>query len=264
VSLLHFGVTGDTRPPSCEDTANYPTTIINAIADAFQAKQAQFVFDLGDHMYVCNSTLSIAQTQMGMYMTAIHRYSGTWFMTMGNHECMGSPSGPCLLGSTNANYTAYMAALAPISNKPYYSFNVQTSLGRATFVTVADNAWDSNQSAWLSQVLTEADANAKYTLVLRHHPEGDSSVSTNSSSMAIIRQHKFAMFLTGHNHSYSHQTTDNGRDLVIGLGGAPLLASGATYHGYAMIDQQAGGTLQVSVYDTAGTVHDTWSVGPNQ
>jgi hypothetical protein len=58
-------------------------------------------------------------------------------------------------------------------------------------------------------------------------------------------------------------TTDSGRDLVIGLGGATLIAAGATYHGYAMIDQQSNGTLQVTVYDTAGAVHDTWSVGPN-
>jgi hypothetical protein len=49
----------------------------------------------------------------------------------------------------------------------------------------------------------------------------------------------------------------------MGLGGAPLLASGATYHGYAVIDQQSNGTLVVTVYDLAGVVHDTWSVGPN-
>jgi hypothetical protein len=260
VQLLHFAVTGDTRPPNCEDTAGYPTSVINGIADAFKSKNAQFVVDLGDHMYVCNNTPSIAQAQMSLYMTAVHRYPGTWFMTMGNHECT---SGPCLLGSTNANYSAFMSALAPISSKPYYSFNVQTSAGRATFVIVADNAWDSAQSSWLTSTLTEADANAKYTLVFRHHPEGDTSVSTNSTSMAIIRQHKFAMFITGHTHTYHHMTTDNGRDLVMGLGGAPLIAAGATYNGYAFVDQLASGNLQVTVYDVAGTVHDTWSVGPN-
>jgi hypothetical protein len=260
VNLLHFGVTGDTRPPNCEDTANYPTAIIDGIADAFQTRNAQFAVDLGDHMYVCNDSPSIAQAQMSLYMQAVSRYSGTWFMTMGNHECT---SGPCLLGSTNANYSAFMQALAPISSRPYYSINVQTSLGRATFVFVADNAWDSTQSSWLEQVLTEADANARYTFVLRHHPEGDTSVSTNTMIMAQIRRHRFAMFLSGHNHTYQHMTTDNGRDLVIGLGGARLLAAGATYHGYVMVDQQPNGTLLVTVYDLAGVVHDTWSVGPN-
>jgi hypothetical protein len=260
VSLLHFGVTGDTRPPACEDTANYPTSVINSIADAFKTRQAQFALDLGDHMYVCNNTLSIAQTQMGMFTTATQRFNGTWFMTMGNHECTSTP---CGLSSTNANYTAFMSALAPIANAPYYSFNVNTSLGLATFVVVADNAWTTAQQTWLSQVLTTADANAKYTIVARHHPEGDTSVSTNSSVMTLIRQHKFSLFLTGHTHDYKHMTTDNGRDMVIGLGGAPLLSAGATYNGYAMIDQQSSGDLQVTVYDLAGSVKDTWSVPPN-
>src|SRR5207302_1044865 len=117
------------------------------------------------------------------------------------------------------------------------------------FVTVAVNAWDQTQSTWLEGVLSDADAQSKYTLVMRHHPEGDTSVSTNTTSMALIRRHKFAMFLSGHTHTYHHMTTDSGRDLVIGLGGAPLVAAGATYHGYAVIDQQPSGTLQVTVYD---------------
>jgi hypothetical protein len=260
VSLLHFAVTGDTRPPNCEDTSGYPSPVIQGIADAFQSKNAQFVVDLGDHMYVCNNSLSTAQAQMNLYMQAVHRFTGTWFMTMGNHECT---SGPCLIGSSNANYKAFMSALAPISSKPYYSFNVHTSAGLATFVVIADNGWDSAQSSWLSTTLSQADTNAKYTFVFRHHPEGDTSVSTNPTSMALIRQHKFAMFITGHTHTYHHMTTDNGRDLVLGLGGAPLIAAGATYNGYAVIDQQASGNLQVTVYDVAGAVHDTWSVGPN-
>ena len=56
---------------------------------------------------------------------------------------------------------------------------------------------------------------------------------------------------------------DQGRDLVIGLGGAPLIASGSTYNGYAFVDQQSGGDLQVTVYDLSGSVKDSWSVPPN-
>jgi hypothetical protein len=261
VNLLHFGLSGDTRPPSCEDTANYPTTVINSISDSFQAAKAQFALDLGDHMYVCNNDLATAQAQMGIFVSATKRFSGTWFMTMGNHECW---KGPCLAGSTNANYVAFMDALAPITQLPYYSFDVQTSLGLATFVIVADNAWDNNQSAWLDQTLTTADQRAKYTIVARHHPEGDTSVATNPDSMAIIRQHKFSLFLTGHSHLYKHMTTDNGRDLVMGNSGAPLIAGGSFY-GYAMVDQLPDGQLQLSVYDVnAGALVDKWSVGPNQ
>ena len=262
VDLLHFAVTGDTRPPSCGDTAHYPTPIIDAIADAARARNAQFGLDLGDHMYVCNNDLSMAQQHMNLYLQSVHRFPGTWFMTMGNHECW---HGPCLLESTNANYVAFMAALQPISPKPYYSFNVETSLGRATFIQIADNAWDQRQSLWLEQALSEADRNAKYTIVSRHHPSGDSSVATNAESMAIIRKHKFALFLTGHAHSYTHSTSDNGRAMVLGIGGAPLLAAGSDFNGYAMVDQQPNGQLRVTVININGDLQrDQWAVSPNQ
>jgi hypothetical protein len=260
VTLLHFGLTGDTRPGACEDTAGYPTAVINTIADQFEKLGVDFALDLGDHMYVCNNNLTTATDQMDLYMQATQRLKATWFMTEGNHECYG---GQCLAGSQNANYVVFMKALAPIASTPYYSFNIQTSLGLATFVIVADNSWDATQSAWLDKTLTTADTAAKYTIVARHHPEGDTSVSTNAASMQIIRSHKFALFLTGHSHEYRHMTTDQGRDIVLGTGGAPLLATGA-FHGYAIIDQQADSQLKVSVCDVSGTQQDVWSVGPNQ
>jgi hypothetical protein len=261
VDLLRFALTGDTRPAACEDTAGYPTAIINAIADGAEAMQAQFALDLGDHMYVCNGSLATATDQMNLYMASTRRFSKHWFMTMGNHECF---HGPCQPGSSNANYVAFMSALSPTSPLPYYSFEVQTRLGKATFIVLADNAWDSTQSQWFESTLAHADTAAKYTIVARHHPEGDTSVATNPEAMTILRRHHFALFLSGHNHSYHHMTTDNGRDVVIGLGGAPLLAGGATYNGFAMVEQQADGQLRVTVRSiTGGTVQDTFLVSPN-
>jgi hypothetical protein len=263
VNLLHFAMSGDTRPPSCEDTANYPSAIINAIGDAEKRAGAQFALDLGDHMYVCNNAASAATAQMNLFMQGTQHFGGTWFMTEGNHECMGSGSGSCPTGSTNVNFQAFLQALAPISSTPYYSVNVQTSLGLATLVFIADNSWDTTQESWLKSTLAQADQNAKYTLVAKHHPESDSSISSNSTIMQIIRAHKFALLLTGHAHQYQHQTTDSGRDLILGNGGAPLISTG-TFNGYAMVDQLADGRLQVSVYDVAdGTKMDEWSVGPN-
>jgi hypothetical protein len=221
----------------------------------------QFGLDLGDHMYSNSRTdLPLATQEMGLFMNAVSRLGKTWFMTQGNHECYG---GGCYAGSTNGDYVAFMHALAPISSTPYYTFDVTTSLGLATFVVIADMSYDSTQAAWLHQTLTTADQKAKYTIVVRHHPEGDSSVATNQDSMQVVRQHKFAAFLTGHNHLYKHMTVDNGRDLILGTGGAPLIAGGA-FFGYAIIDQQANGQLTVTVYDiNAATPVDTWSVGPN-
>ncbi len=261
VALLHFGITGDTRPPNCEDTAHYPTAIISGIADALKARGAQFVVDEGDHMFVCNGSLAVAQAQMALFTQSTARFGGTWFMAMGNHECW---HGPCLLNNTSANYVAFMAALAPVSAKPYYSFNVETQLGRASFIIIADNAWDGVQQAWLQQQLADADANARYTFVFRHHPAADTSVATNTTVMSIIRQHRFSMFISGHSHEYKHQpNVDNGRDIVLGLGGAPLLGL-ATWNGYAIVDQQLDGRLKVSVYDlSGGTLRDSWYAAPN-
>ena len=50
---------------------------------------------------------------------------------------------------------------------------------------------------------------------------------------------------------------------MLGIGGAPLIASG-TFNGYVMIDQQTNGQLKVSVYNIAGNSQvDTWTVNPN-
>jgi predicted phosphodiesterase len=119
------------------------------------------------------------------------------------------------------------------------------------------------QSAWLTRTLSDADSRATYTIVARHHPEGDTSIAANASIMQIIRSHKFALLLTGHTHAYTHQTVDQGRDMVLGNGGAPLISSG-TFNGYTVIDQLASGRLQVTVYDVSTHASmDQWSVGPN-
>jgi hypothetical protein len=265
VGLLRFGVTGDTRPPNSGTMSSsnpYPTTVLNSIVDQMNQHTVQFGLDLGDHMYSNSRTdFALATQEMNLYLGSVSRLGKTWFLTQGNHECYG---GGCFAGSTNGDHLAFMHALAPISSTPYYTFDVTTSLGLATFVIIADESYDSTQATWLEQTLSTADTKAKYTIVVRHHPEGDSSVSTNATSMAVVRKHKFALFLTGHNHLYKHMTVDNGRDLILGTGGAPLIAGGS-FFGYAIIEQQqTSGQLKVTVYDlNSATPVDTWSVGPN-
>ncbi len=264
VSLLHFGITGDTRPPNSgalSASNPYPTAVISTIASQMKAHGVQFGLDLGDHMYSNSRTdLPLATQEMNLYLSAVSGLGATWFLTQGNHECYG---GSCFAGSTNGDYVAFMNALAPISSTPYYTFDVTTSLGIATFVIVADMSYDNAEASWLESTLAAADAKAKYTIVARHHPPSDTSVSTNEAEMQVIRSHKFSLLLTGHNHLYKHPTTDNGRDIILGTGGAPLIAGGS-FHGWALIDQQSTGQLAVTVYDlNSSTPVDTWSVGPN-
>lgn len=262
VERMHFLITGDTRPPACEDTAHYPTTVINKIADAATSHGVQFALDMGDHMFVCNNQPAPANAQMSLYMHAVHRFANPWFMTLGNHECMGT-GGHCGLASTNANYLAFMNALSPVSSKPYYKVDIHTSQGLATFVFVADNSWTTAQESWLKSTLATADANAKYTIIVKHHPAGDTSVAANATIMSIVRAHKFSLLLTGHAHHYGHPSTDQGREIILGIGGAPLTGS-TTYHGYAIVDQKLNGNLRVTVYSLAtGLAQDTWAVPPN-
>lgn len=266
VDRLYFATTGDTRPSSCNDTVTYPKAAIAQIATAMKKLDVQFTVDLGDHMYVCSDVggLTMAQldtaatTQMGYYMTAIGNGPSTWWMTMGNHECDAAYNKhqSCLVGGAHdPNFAAYMSALA--RPQAYYFTDVQTTAGLARFVMIADDSWNATQSQWLKDTLTYADANAKYTIIARHHPMQGSRTGT-AEILSIIAAHKYTLILTAHNHDYEHDTsTWAGRSTVVGLGGA------GGYWGFATVEQKADNTLQFIQRDANGNpVNAAWSVSP--
>lgn len=266
VERLWFATTGDTRPALCNDTAAYPKEAIAQIAAAMKSLRVQFALDLGDHMYVCSDQggLSPAQldatarAQMGLYQEAVAQGPSTWWMTMGNHECDAAYNQrlPCSAGGAHdPNFAAYLAALR--RPQPYYFADVRTALGLARFVVVADDAWDDAQSAWLSSALTEADAKAKYTIVARHHPVTGTRTGP-AEILSILKQHRYSLVLTAHNHDYEHDTEAwGGRSAVVGLGGAGGL------WGFATVSQEPDGTLQVVRRDANGNpLGDSWSVTP--
>jgi hypothetical protein len=200
---------------------------------------------------------------MNLYMTAAQKLGKTLFMTMGNHECKSSQA-YCYLNSTQANYTAFMQALKPVSTVPYYSVDVNTQGGVATFVFVADNAWDATEQTWLQNTLTKADTAAKYTIVARHHPIDNTDLATLADEWNIIKAHKYTLFLTGHTHEYKHDTflDNSGRTIRLGNAGAPL-DNGFQWYGYAIVQQGLDDRLYVSVYDQAtGNVADSISILP--
>jgi hypothetical protein len=264
VDRLFFGFTGDTRPSSCG--AAYPQMVINTIFTSLKQQGVQFAIDQGDHMFSCGSgdpAFADAKAQMGDYITAAALLGKPVFMTMGNHECSGSSSTLCSTATsygTNANYTAFMDALAPISTAPYYRFDVKTNTGSAAFIVVADDAWDSTQEQWLTTQLTDADAHAKYTFVSKHHPDGNTDHPEFQTIYNLVLQHKYTLFLTGHSHLYRRVFND-ARALVIGCGGAPL--AGGTFWGYGTALQGNDDRIYVNVYDQAtGNVMDHFDVGP--
>ena len=257
--LLHFGVTGDTRPTSLDDFAGYPAAIINSIADHFQASAAQFVVDTGNHSFA--NTAASANQQMALYLGATKRFSNRWYLAEGDHDCLNSSTLLCLPGSQAPSFLAFLQALNPVSSMPYYTFDVPTPHGQATFVVIAGNSWDATQAAWLEQTLSAADLKAKYTIVISNHPL-DSTFPNGAAITAIVRGHKFALVMSDHLATYLHPAADSGRGFILGLGGAPLSSSGVLY-GYGIIDQLPSGLLQVSVFDLNGAAQDLWTTGPN-
>jgi hypothetical protein len=271
VDRLYFAVTGDTRPPLCDlflygQGYDYPTAKVTQIADEMEVRQTQFALDLGDHMFVCVGGSTEANAQMNTYMTAIANFKAPFFMSMGNHECifaLGGALDDC--GANNTSdpaYTAFMSALAPISPKPYYSVDIGTSMGLARFVFVADDAWDSTESTWLGNVLTDADTKATYTIVSRHHNLAASTSGNYAAIVKMVQSHKYALHLTAHTHTYLHdlQQDPTGRTVIVGTGGS----SDATMDGYATVVQGLDGNLYFTMYDsTTDLPIDHWTVGPN-
>lgn len=263
VDRLYFAFHGDARPANCNDTPNYPKDILSSIFTREAARNVEFAIDLGDHFFGCGTgKYNTAPAQMAIYMNASKLLPALTFLTMGNHECRSS--GLCHPGDGDENLAAYLPALAPISATPYYTFDVHTSQGIATFVVIADNAWDNTEQQWLESTLTKADANSKYTIITRHHPIDNVDLPNMMVEWNMIQKHKYTLFMTGHTHEYKHDTylDPSKRTLRMGISGAPFNGN-TMFYGYGTVDQQQGGNLLVKIYDQAtDAIQDTWSVTP--
>jgi hypothetical protein len=266
VDRLYFGYTGDTRMMS-SGSGYTPQLqgVINSIFTQMGQKGVEFAMDGGDHMEASNN--SEAAACMTDYGTAAGKLGKPVFMTMGNHECAASFSNDCGYAGAatmDAKMSAYMDALKTISGQtsPYYRFDVMTKSGKAVFLVVADDAWNSTQQTWLTQQLTDADQNAKYTFVSKHHPDGNTDQPAFQQIYNLVKSHKYTLFLTGHSHEYKHQFNDH-RAVVMGLGGAPFDNPNQMWNGYLTVLQCPDDSVQVTVYDVStGNPQDTWAVPP--
>ena len=265
VSRLYFAVIGDTRPALQNDTSNYPTAIITRLYADLESlsPRPQLAVATGDYNYASTSG-GEADAQIATYMTARATFSNPSFFTMGNHECTGYTSSNCGAGNqdgTTANYEAFMRRmLGPAGQTvPYRSFVVNAADGSwsAKFVIVAANAWDSNQSSWLTR---ELDVPTTYTFVFRHEPSSADQAPGTTPSDAIIQAHAYTLLIVGHTHRYRHFFRS--REVVIGLGGAPI-TSGDDF-GYLIVAQAPNSDVVVSEYDyMTGEANDTFAVKPD-
>lgn len=249
LSALRFSVVGDTRPADEDDTAGYPTTIIDKIFEDLQAASPSIPFSLstGDYQFASTSG-SESAPQIALYMSARAKYSGVTFPAMGNHECTGATASNCGPGSTDGttpNYNNFISTmLGPIKQtNAYYSININSTSGTWTskFVFIAGNAWDSAQSSWLETTLA---VSTTYTFVIRHEATEADTAPGVTPSDSIIAKYPLTLEINGHTHTYEWSETNK---VIIGNGGAPLTGSGD--YGYGLIQQQSNGDITVDMID---------------
>lgn len=250
IAALRFGIVGDTRPPSPDDTLHYPTAIITRIWQDLDAETPAlpFVISTGDYMFA-NAGTSEQQPQLALYERARATYAGVQFPALGNHECTGATASNCGAGNADGltkNYQAFLQVmLGPIGvTTPYYVEHVAAADASwtAKLVFVACNAWDAGQASWLDAALAEPTT---YTFVVRHEGVDALSGSPCSASQPILEAHPLTLLIVGHTHTYRHQPS--ARQVIVGNGGAPL-TSGRNY-GYAVVARRDDGAIALTAYD---------------
>ena len=260
VDLLDLVMTGDTRPPFCDLISLYPQDSFKNDVAQMAKLSPQLALDLGDHLFACTQSLDSARAQLKLYTDALASFQPPWFMTMGNHEC---ESTDCSASPGDANFTAYSEALKLVSQQPlpYYKLDIQTRLGLARIVFIADNYGDAAAQAWAESTLAEADRVARYTIIAKHHPVTGTRIGPQWAHDVVLR-HKYSLILTAHAHNYSHDTSAyGGRSVVCGLGGA-----NTSFTGFCRVQQKADGSLAFTAYDAWGNVRtdpsSSFSVAP--
>lgn len=257
LSRLVFGVVGDTRPAGIDDTAGYPTAIIDKIYSRIEALSARppFIVATGDYNFASTRS-GASDAQIALYLSARAKYSGVLFPAMGNHECTGATASNCGPGNTDGvtqNYSAFLGKmLGPVSKtSPYYAIDVKAADASwtAKLVFIAANAWSSAQASWLEAALAVPTT---YTFVVRHEPKAATTAPGVSPSEAIMARHPYTLSLVGHTHTYSHFP---GREVLVGNGGAPL--TGSKNYGFAVVTQRADLALDVDMVDYASGLSDS-------
>jgi hypothetical protein len=256
VSRLYFAVVGDTRPANEDDTTGYPTAVITRIYQALEALSPPpaFAVATGDYQFAAPSG-SEGAAQVDLYMGARAKYSGALFPAMGNHECTGATASNCGSGNTNGttnNYNAFLTKmLAPIGQtSPYYEIDLGAADGSwtAKLLFVAANAWTQTQANWLDQAMARPTT---YTFLVRHEPANATSAPGVGPAENIMLMHPYTLSIVGHVHTYQRSGS---REITIGNGGAPL--SGTADYGFAMLSQQADGSIAVDMIDYTSGLAD--------
>lgn len=263
IGSFSFAVVGDTRPPTDDDTAGYPTAVITKIWQDVAAINPAFAIATGDYQFA-KATGPEGAKQIGLYLTARNAFQNVMYPAMGNHECTGQTDSNCGAngkdGITN-NYTSFMQLmLAPIQKTlPYYEIDINDTNGKWTskFLFVAANAWDSTQSTWLDNAMGKSTT---YTFVVRHEGSIATTAPGVTPSENIMAKHPYTMLIAGHTHTFEYFSSE--RQMIVGNGGAPL--AGSVDYGYVIAARESSGAIQFKEYDySTNAVQQTFAVNPD-
>jgi hypothetical protein len=251
---MRFAVVGDSRPGNLNDSANYPAAIVAGNAALMHKLDLQFAVATGDYMFA--STDAEVTKQVDQLLAAEAVFDKPIYRALGNHECTGATASNCPALNETANIRQFMARLAPKGMAlPYYRFDVDTPKGKAKFVFVAANAWDTTQSNWLRDQLAEKTT---YTFVVRHEPPDTTETPGVAPSESIIHQFPLTLELLGHSHFYKRVDAQH---VISGNGGAPIRTGGGQGYGFLMLEQQDDGSIAASEIDeVSGNAIDSWKV----
>jgi hypothetical protein len=259
---LSFAIVGDTRPPSIDDTAGYPTAVIQKIWQDVEAASPRpaFAITTGDYLFAKPSG-SQAAPQLDKYLAARSAFSNIVFPAMGNHECTGATASNCGPGSADGtpnNYDVFVQKmLIPLGlSRPYYAVDIGANDGSwtAKLVVIAANAWSSAQATWLSAALAKPTT---YTFVVRHEGASATTAPGVTPSQGILAQHPYTLLLAGHTHTFEYFAGE--RQVITGNGGAPL--TGAVNYGYVIARRRADGAMVFKEYDySTQAVNKTFAV----
>ncbi len=252
---LTFAVVGDSRPMTIDDTAGYPTSIVQTIWADVEAEHPPFAITTGDYMYA-SATGNQVDPQLDAYLAARASYAGIVYPAMGNHECTAATESNCGPGNSDGeppNYTRFVARMIqPIGEqRPYFIERFAASDGSwsAKVIVVAANAWDGTQATWFSDVLGEPTT---YTFVVRHEPPESTPAPGVPPTTLGLEKYPLTLLITGHVHAYEH--VPGSHEIIVGNGGAP--ATSAVDYGYVIVARQPDGTLSVTAksYETLAVI----------
>lgn len=265
IDTLSFAVVGDTRPPSEDDIAAYPTAVITKIWQDVEGQNPRPAFALttGDYQF-SNPFSNGATAQLKLYLQARSAFTNVAFPAMGNHECTGGTASNCGQGNKDGitnNYSAFLQMLLGPINKPlpYYEIDINgvNNAWTAKFLFVAANAWDATQSTWLDTAMAKATT---YTFVVRHEGSIATTAPGVTPSAGIMAKHPYTLLIAGHTHTYEYFAKE--RQVIVGNGGAPLTNN--VNYGYVIARQRMDNAIEFSEYDySTNVVQATFAVKPD-